>query len=50
MKCYMGLMKKLCDSCQYYADQFGFCSMFCIGVSQNLVDDCTEYNPKREIG
>ena len=40
-------MRKLCDSCQYYADKFEFCSMLCIKVGKNLVNYCKEYRPKK---
>lgn len=39
-------MKKLCDSCQYYADKFGFCRVKYIKVGKNLVNYCKEYKKR----
>lgn len=40
-------MKKLCDSCVYYADMFNFCCVKYVETGKNLVEYCENYKEKR---
>jgi len=41
-------MKKICDSCQYYADQFGFCGVKRIRIGRILVGYCKDYGQRKD--
>lgn len=41
-------MKKLCDSCRYYAEHYGFCSIKRIRIGRILVDYCKDYWKKEQ--